>query len=206
MPHQDRGSRYHFGEESVFFINSSHFYQVYLICFEGTMVDKRYCSIFVTLATSEPCHLHLRSVWWMILDISPTRQILKEGVFPTYILHFNIFTRIFYISTVYVVLDKRPFCSDITWRTSYFRLFCIGLCPKEIVKLCNCVDSKLSESLKNILYQEDSYKFRMSIHNFGFRIGFLSSSAMERREDGAQRMLGSLPWIDSQFVGLCAEL
>ena len=116
--------------------------------------------------------------------------------FHTYILHFYSIC----------VLDKRPFCSDITWRTSYFRLFCIGLCPKEIVKLCNCVDSKLSESLKSILYQEDSYKFRMSIHNFGFRIGFLSSSAMERREDGAQRMLGSLPWIDSQFVGLCAEL
>ena len=72
---------------------------------------------------------------------------------------------------------------------------------------CSCVDSKFSGLFKDILYQTNSYKFLMSIHNLGFlHFGSLSSSAMERCEDGRQRMLGSLPWIDSQFVGLCAEL
>ena len=47
--------------------------------------DKRYWSIFVRLAALEFHHLHLRSVWWMILDILPARKILKEGGFPTYI-------------------------------------------------------------------------------------------------------------------------
>ena len=44
------------------------------------------------------------------------------------------------------------------------------------------------------------------MYNLGFHILILSSGAMERREDSRQRMLGSLPRIDSQFVGLCAEL
>ena len=37
-------------------------------------------------------------------------------------------------------------------------------------KNCNCVDSKSSDFFKDILYQEDSYKFLMSTHNLGFRI------------------------------------
>ena len=44
--------------------------------------DKWYDSIFVRLAASEFYHLHLRSVWWMILDILPARKILKEGGVP----------------------------------------------------------------------------------------------------------------------------
>ena len=35
---------------------------------------------------------------------------------------------------------------------------------------CNCVDSKLSDLFKDILYQEDSYKFLMSTRNLGFRL------------------------------------
>ena len=44
------------------------------------------------------------------------------------------------------------------------------------------------------------------MHKLGFRLLGLHYSAMERREDSQQSMLGSLPWINSQFVGLCAEL
>ena len=68
------------------------------------MADKRYCSIFVRLTASDSYHLHLRSVWLMILDISQARKILKEGGFPTYI-HIYIYIGIYsfiYISTVYV--------------------------------------------------------------------------------------------------------
>ena len=72
------------------------------------MADKRYCSIFVRLAASKSYHLHLRSVWWMILDISPARKNLKEGCFPTF-----LFTYI-YIYLCVCVLDIRPFCGDIT--------------------------------------------------------------------------------------------
>ena len=73
------------------------------------MADKRYCSVFVRFAASDSCHLHLRSVWWMILDISPARKILKEGGFPIFkyidmcIIHFYSIC----------VLDM-TFCSDIT--------------------------------------------------------------------------------------------
>ena len=49
------------------------------------MADKRDCSIFVRLTASDSYHLHLRSVWWMILDISPAKNFLKECGFPTYI-------------------------------------------------------------------------------------------------------------------------
>ena len=68
------------------------------------MADKRYCSIFVGLAMSESCHLHLKFVWCMILDISPARRILKEGDFSQ--LYIYVYVNIsmyiiFYMPTVY---------------------------------------------------------------------------------------------------------
>ena len=70
---------------------------------------------------------------------------------------------------------------------------------------CNCVDSKFFDLLKDILYQEDHVSY-VNPQSWISHFGFLSSSAMERCEDRRQRMLGSLPWINSQFVGLCADL
>ena len=70
---------------------------------------------------------------------------------------------------------------------------------------CSCVDSKFFDLFQNILYQEDQVSY-VNPQSWISHFGFLSSSAMERCEDRRQRMLGSLPWIDSQFVGLCAEL
>jgi len=69
----------------------------------------------------------------------------------------------------------------------------------------NCVDGKFFDLLQDMLYQEDHVSY-VNSQSWISDFGFLSSSAMERCEDRRQRMLGSLPWIDSQFVGLCAEL
>ncbi len=59
------------------------------LIWEGTMADKRYCSIFVRLTASDSDHLHLRSVW-CILDISPARKSWKKVVSP------NIYIYILY--------------------------------------------------------------------------------------------------------------
>ena len=71
----------------------------------------------------------------------------------------------------------------------------------------DCVDNNFSAFIKNILYQQKFAQVSyVNPQSWIPHFGFLSSRAMERREDFWQRMLVSLPWIDSQFVGLCAEL
>ena len=70
---------------------------------------------------------------------------------------------------------------------------------------CNCVDSKFFDLIQDILHQKNQV-FYVNPQSWISHFGSLSRGAMERREDSRQRMLGSLPWIDYQFVGLCAEL
>ena len=180
----DSDSRYDFGEEYVFFhISSFHFYQLYLIWFEGTMADKRYCLIFVRLAASESYHLHLRSVWWMILDISPAIKHLERRYIYLYLYLYFYFMYIhMYIFHFYsiCVLDTRRFCGDITWHTwnshceiSLEHLMVhavLRLGPKEIVIVLIATSLNL---WKNILYPEDSYKIsyvnpQSWISHFGF--------------------------------------
>ena len=72
---------------------------------------------------------------------------------------------------------------------------------------CDCVDSKFSEFFKTFCIKNNCIQISyVNPQSWISHIAFLSSRAMEKREDGRQRMLGSLPWIDSQFAGLCAEL
>ena len=75
--------------------------------------DKRYLSIFARLAASELYHLHLRSVWWMILDILPARKILKKGVYMYIFYIYNTYSICVYI----IHVDIPPFCGDSTRRT-----------------------------------------------------------------------------------------
>ena len=74
---------------------------------------------------------------------------------------------------------------------------------------CNCVDGHFSKCRTHTHTLNEKLSLQISCVNAQSWIspfGFSSLSAMERREDSQPRMLGSLPWIDSQFVGLCAEL
>ena len=52
--------------------------------------------------------------------------------------------------------------SKSVWNISYFRQFCIGLGPEDIIT--NSLNSEKK------LYQQHSYKFLISTHNLGFRI------------------------------------
>ena len=71
---------------------------------------------------------------------------------------------------------------------------------------CDCGDKKFLNFSRHFVSKRTVQISYVNPQSWISHFGFLSSSAMERREDGRQRMLGSLPWIDSQFVGLCAEL
>ena len=79
----------------------------------------------------------------------------------------------------------------------------MGLGPEDIVivLITNSLIFEKTFCIKKILAS-----FLRQPQSWILHFGILSSSAMGRREDSRQRMLGPLPWIDSQFVGLCAEL
>ena len=173
LPHQDRDSRYHFGEESLHFIWFLAAL-VDLIWTNDPYADKRYDSIFVRLAASELYHLHLRSVWWMILDISPARKILKEGGFPIYFtfIHTIQYMCVYYICRSSTILWwqhrthlKLTHTSKSVWNILYFRPFCMALGPEEmvIVWIANSLICFKTCCIKKIT-------FLMSIHNLGFRI------------------------------------
>ena len=117
-----------------------------------------------------------------------------------YIYAYSICVQIIYV-------DLKPFCVDSTYieislEHLIFQAVLHGPWPR---RNCNCVDSKFSALFKDILYQEDILSY-VNPQSWISHFGFLSSSAMERREDSLQRMLGSWPSMHSQFVGLCAEL
>ena len=152
------------------------------------------------------------SFWWRVRVFTSLHIIsisfLKEGGFPIFtyidmcIIHFyNI-----------CVFDM-TFCSDITWRTSnshthteisldisYFRPFCI---PK---KLYLCWQQVLYIFWRHFVSRGFVHVSYVNPQFWISQFGFSSSRAMERRQGGGQKMLGSLPRIGSQFVGLCAEL
>ena len=152
------------------------------------------------------------SFWWRVRVFTSLHIIsisfLKEGGFP-------IFTYIdmciihFYSICVF----DMTFCSDITWRTSnshthteisldisYFRPFCI---PK---KLYLCWQQVLYIFWRHFVSRGFVHVSYVNPQFWISQFGFSSSRAMERRQGGGQKMLGSLPRIGSQFVGLCAEL
>ena len=147
--------------------------------------------------------MHLRYPWWINWDISLVRQILKQGGF----ISINIVSS--------TILD---ICGDVTWRkwnsdihqdqaeTSHIQFFLDKQEPWSR-RTCNVLMAS-SPNFTHTLHENGySYKFLVSTKRFWISpFGLSSLSAMERREDSRQRMLGSLLWIDSQFVGLCAEL
>ena len=73
-------------------------------------------------------------------------------------------------------------------------------------RTCNVLMGSSPNFTHTHILHENGYKFLVSMQKLGFRLLGFHKSAMERREGSQQRMLGSLPWINSQFVGLCAEL
>ena len=143
LPHQDRDWKYHFDRIRAFHILAA---LLDLIWGNGPYADKRYCSIFVRLAASELFYLHFRCVWWMILDISQARKILKEGGFPTWsfalLQYVSMCVCLFFIYIYRFIAIlwwhhpthlKFTHTSKSFWNISNFRPFCMGLSPEDIV-------------------------------------------------------------------------
>ena len=177
----------------------------YLLLFLSTSLfpiwwnrEKRYSFDFVRRTTSHLYHFHLHPFsWWINWGISVVRQILKQGGF------------------ISINIIQYWICADVTWHkwnldicqdqaeTSYIQYLPWSR------RTCNVLwwpVLQISHALHEhgIKWLQVSY---VNTQSWISHFGLSSLSAMERRKDSQQRMQpGSLPWIDSQFVGLCAEV
>ena len=162
--------------------------------------EKWYYLIFVMRATSELYHLHTHASKIFLVD---------------WLGHFTSQTNPETSGFISINIIQYWICGDVTWHkwNSGIKIRLEHLIFKILDKqepwsrrTCNVLMGSSPNFTHTHILHENGYKFLVSMQKLGFRLLGFHHSAMERREDSQQRMLGSLPWNNCQFVGLCAEL